>query len=130
MRVYLHAFTEAEMSCKQGYAFSCIMRGFLALEYGEIMNEMPEARKTAEEYFKKGCAMRDPRGNPFMNPRSCQYRKLAQAKLAEAPSDRAAPGERAARRIPERSKPHPEYMLQSDNRSHRPVMRTPGTDLL
>ena len=84
------------MSCKQGYAFSCIMRGFLALEYGEIMNEMPEARKTAEEYFKKGCAMRDPRGNPFMNPRSCQYRKLALAKLAEAPSDTAAPGERAA----------------------------------
>ncbi|MBQ3683621.1 MAG: hypothetical protein II922_11215 [Succinimonas sp.] len=59
MRVYLHAFTEAEMSCKQGYAFSCIMRGFLALEYGEIMNEMAEARKTAEEYFKKGCAVKD-----------------------------------------------------------------------
>lgn len=59
MRVYLHAFTEAEMSCKQGYAFSCIMRGFLALEYGESMNEMPEARKTAEEYFKKGCAVKD-----------------------------------------------------------------------
>ena len=59
LRVYLHAFTEAEISCQQGYAFSCIMRGFLALEYGEIMNEMAEARKTAEEYFKKGCAMKD-----------------------------------------------------------------------
>lgn len=36
----------------------------------------------ARSYGTKGCAMRDPRGNPFMNPRSCQYRKLAQKKLA------------------------------------------------
>ncbi|MBQ3683622.1 MAG: hypothetical protein II922_11220 [Succinimonas sp.] len=38
--------------------------------------------RMARSYGTKGCAMRDPRGNPFMNPRSCQYRKLAQKKLA------------------------------------------------
>ncbi|WP_406039007.1 hypothetical protein [Succinimonas sp.] len=49
--------------------------------------------RMARSYGTKGCAMRDPRGNPYMNPRSCQYRKLAREKLAGAaalPEDPAA----------------------------------------
>ena len=55
------------------------------LACGEAAMRLFEAGnyKMARSYGTKGCAMRDPRGNPFMNPRSCEYRKLAQEKLAQ-----------------------------------------------
>ena len=52
--------------------------------------------KRARSYGTKGCVMKDHKGNPFNDPRSCEYRKLAQEKLAQetsAPGDTALPEE-------------------------------------
>ena len=38
----------------------------------------------ARGYATKGCAMKNPLGVPYRDPRSCDYRKRALAKLAEA----------------------------------------------
>ena len=40
--------------------------------------------RMARSYGTKGCAMKDYRGYPFREPRSCQYRKQALEKLAGA----------------------------------------------
>ena len=51
--------------------------------------------RMARSYGTKGCAMKDYRGVPFREARSCQYRKLALEKLARENAVPADPGEQA-----------------------------------
>ena len=76
------------MSCEIGAIKACGDAAQRFFEAGDF--------QMARGYGTRGCAMKDWYGKPFMDPRSCQYRKLALEKLAEAPTGTAAPEEQAA----------------------------------
>ncbi|WP_406039017.1 hypothetical protein [Succinimonas sp.] len=74
---------------------SCDLGAFRAC--GDAAQRLFEARdfNMARGYGTKGCAMKDWVGKPYMDPRSCQYRKLALEKLAQENAVPADPGEPA-----------------------------------
>ncbi|MEE3423669.1 MAG: hypothetical protein VZR11_13330 [Succinimonas sp.] len=74
--------------------------------------------RMARSYGTKGCAMRDPRGNPFMNPRSCQYRKLAQKKLAASEPARDDTVSGKQQNSPEREDPKQEPRPREGEECH------------
>ncbi|MEE3423671.1 MAG: hypothetical protein VZR11_13340 [Succinimonas sp.] len=59
--------------------------------------------KRARSYGTEGCVKKDHKANPFNDPRSCEYRKLALEKLAQetsAPGDTALPEEPSVSHVP------------------------------
>ena len=85
-------------SCELGAFKACGEAAMRLFEAGDF--------QMARRYGARGCAMKDRRGDPFGDPRSCSYRRLALEKLASAAAvPEAAAASEAAPENTGRNKP-------------------------